>query len=144
MQKRYAFRLIISRLLVLLCTVLVGAAGYFVASGNPAVFSHSTLPLKNSGRTLTFDERVAYQRLIEEVYWRHRIWPRENAKAKPSLDEVMPAPQIETKVADYLRKSQVLEDYWQRPITAEQLQAEMDRMAKQTRQPDVLREFLKH
>ena len=49
--------------------------------------------------------------------------------------------QLEKKVSDYLRKSQALEDYWQRPITAEQLQAEMDRMAKHTRQPTVLREL---
>src|SRR5262249_4703288 len=31
--------------------------------------------------------------------------------------------------------------YWQRPITAEQLQTEMDRMAKDTKQPEVLREL---
>src|SRR5207248_5075916 len=41
-----------------------------------------------------------------------------------------------------LRKSQALGDYWQRPITADQLQAEMDRMAKHTKQPEVLRELL--
>ena len=29
-------------------------------------------------RSLTFEERVVYQRAIEEVYWRHRIWPEEN------------------------------------------------------------------
>src|SRR5205823_4728452 len=44
-------------------------------------------------------------------------------------------------VADYLRKSQALEDYWQRSITAEQLQAEMDRMAQHTKQPEILREL---
>jgi hypothetical protein len=33
--------------------------------------------------------------------------------------------QLEKKVADYLRKSQTLQNYWQRPLTAEQLQAEM-------------------
>jgi N-acetylneuraminic acid mutarotase len=49
--------------------------------------------------------------------------------------------QLEKKVADYLRKSQALEDYWQRPITAEQLKAEMDRMAEHTKQPEVLREI---
>src|ERR1044071_7682499 len=49
--------------------------------------------------------------------------------------------QLEKKVTDYLRKSQVLADYWQRPITAEQLQAEMDRMAQRTKQPEVLREL---
>src|SRR5215472_7403843 len=83
-------------------------------------------------RTLTFTDRVAYQRAIEEVYWRHRIWPKENPYPKPSLDSVMPQAQIEKKVADYLRNSQALEDYWQRPITAEQLQAEIDRIAKYT------------
>ena len=81
-------------------------------------------------RTLTFADRVAYQRAIEEVYWRHRIWPKANAGAKPPLDKVMSQAQIEKKVEDYLRDSQALEDYWQRPITPDQLQAEMDRMAQ--------------
>src|SRR5262249_42050621 len=54
---------------------------------------------------------------------------------------VMSEPQIEEKVAEYLRKSQALEDYWQRPITSEQLQAELDRMAKNTRQPEILHEL---
>ena len=49
--------------------------------------------------------------------------------------------QLENKVADYLRKSQAVEDYWQQPITPEQLQAEMDRMALDTKQPEVLREL---
>src|ERR1700750_2708938 len=87
--------------------------------------------------SLTFSERVAYQYAIEDVYWRHRIWPKERSDPKPSLNAVMSQVQLENKVADYLRKSQALED-WQRPITGEQLQAEMDRMAKHTRQPEVL------
>ena len=94
-----------------------------------------------SQRSLTFAERVAYQHAIEDVYWRHRIWPKERPDPKPSLDAVMSQAQLGKKVTDYLRKSQALEDYWQRPITAEQLQAEMDRMAKHTKQPDVLREL---
>jgi hypothetical protein len=92
-------------------------------------------------RTLTFAERVAYQRAIEDVYWRHRIWPKERPDAKPPLDAVMSQERLGKKVADYLRKSQALEDYWRRPITAEQLQTEMDRMAKRTKQPEVLREL---
>jgi hypothetical protein len=91
--------------------------------------------------TLTFAERVAYQRAIEEVYWRHRIWPKERPDSKPSLDAVMSQTQLEEKVADYLRESQMLEDYWQRPITPRQLQAEMDRIAQHTKQPQVLREI---
>ena len=49
--------------------------------------------------------------------------------------------QIEKKVEDYLRNSQALEDYWQRPITPDQLQAEMERIASHTKQPAVLREL---
>jgi Galactose oxidase, central domain len=90
---------------------------------------------------LTFEGRVAYQRAIEDVYWRHRIWPKERPDPKPSLDAVMSQAQLENKVAGYLCDSQALEDYWQRPITAEQLQAEMDRMARDTNQPEVLREL---
>ena len=49
--------------------------------------------------------------------------------------------QLENKVASYLRDSLALQDYGQHPITAEQLQAEMDRMARDTKQPQVLREL---
>jgi len=92
-------------------------------------------------RTLTFADRVAYQRAIEEVYWRHRIWPEANAGSKPPLDKVMSYEAIQKKVEDYLRDSQALEDYWQRPITPDQLQAEMERIASHTKQPEVLREL---
>jgi|SRR5437867_1710762 len=94
-----------------------------------------------SQRTLTFEERVAYQRAIEEVYWRHRLWPKERPDPKPSLDAVMSQEQLEKKVEDYLHNSQVLEDHWQQPITTDQLQAEMDRMAQNTKQPKVLQEL---
>jgi hypothetical protein len=55
---------------------------------------------------------VAYQRAIEDVYWRHRIWPAERPDPKPSLDAVMSQTQLEKKVTDYLRNSQTLENYW--------------------------------
>ena len=90
---------------------------------------------------LTFEDRVAAQRAIEEVYHRHRLWPKENPQPKPPLDEVMPEAAIRAKVEDYLRKSTALEVYWQRPVTPEQLQAEMERMAQGSKQPEVLREL---
>ncbi len=39
-------------------------------------------------RAFSFAERVAFQRAIEDVYWRHRIWPKENPDPKPELDTV--------------------------------------------------------
>jgi N-acetylneuraminic acid mutarotase len=101
----------------------------------------SATPSKQTQITLTFADRVAYQYAIEDVYWRHRIWPAANGTEKPSLDKVMSQGQIQKKVEDYLRDSQALEEYWQKPITPEQLQAEMERMAQNTKQPEVLREI---
>jgi len=104
-------------------------------------FFNSETAVNDSQRTLTFAERAAYQRAIEDVYWRHRIWPEGSATSKPLLNAVISQAQLEEKVEHYLRTSQALADYWQHPITSEQLQAEMDRMAKNTRQPDVLHEL---
>jgi hypothetical protein len=112
-----------------------------MVSGSLLSLFQTRAPSNPSQRALTFEERVAYQRAIEEVYWRHRIWPNERPNPKPALDAVMSQAQLEKKVADYLRNSQTVEDYWQRPITAEQLQAEMDRMAQHTKQPHILREL---
>jgi N-acetylneuraminic acid mutarotase len=115
--------------------------GCSVLSATLLGFFSPQASLKISERTLSFAERVSYQRAIEDVYWRHRIWPKKRRDPKPPLDSVMPQAQLEKKVADYLRKSQAVEDHWQCPITAEQLQAETDRMAANTKQPDVLREL---
>ena len=134
-----------SRLLVavLLCAGvggLVMARTSSTTAGKTASL-HSEAPANASQRALTFAERVSYQRAIEDVYWRHRIWPKENPNPKPSLDAVMTQAQVEDKVAEYLGNSQALGDYWKQPITAEQLQGEMDRMAQHTRQPEVLHEL---
>src|SRR5262245_16302021 len=114
---------------ILKLALLLCAAACSIVTGTLLGLVRPEAPSNLSQRTLTFAERVAYQRSIEEVYWRHRIWPKERSDPKPPLDAVMSWPQLEKKVADYLRKSQILADYWQRPITAEQLQAEMERMA---------------
>jgi hypothetical protein len=108
-------------LILLLCA---GASS--ILAGTLVAFLRPDVPAKISNTTFTFADRVAYQHAIEEVYWRHRIWPQERPDPKPSLDSVMPQAQLEKKVVDYLRNSQALEDYWQRPIAAEQLQAEME------------------
>jgi N-acetylneuraminic acid mutarotase len=89
----------------------------------------------------SFEERVAAQRVIEEVYWRHRVWPKENPRPKPSLSAMMSEAAIRDKVQDYLRKSNALEMLWKRPVSGAQLQAELDRMSSRTRDPQLLREL---
>ncbi len=91
-------------------------------------------------RTLGFEERVAYQRKIEEIYWRHRS-TTQSAGQTLSFAEAMPEAAIRMKVEDTLRKSAALAHYWNRPVTAAQLQAEVARIAARTRQPKVLAEL---
>ena len=77
--------------------ICIAAAGS-ILSGTLLAFFRPEASTKVSERTLTFPERVAYQRAIEDVYWRHRIWPARNTKPKPSLAEMMSAAQIAKKV----------------------------------------------
>jgi N-acetylneuraminic acid mutarotase len=126
---------------VLIAFLFCAGIACFMLTGATFAFLHPEVTAQIPQRALTLGERVAYQRAIEDVYWRHRIWPKERSDAKPSLDAVMPQAQIKKKVEDYLRDSQTVEDHWQKPITPEQLQAEMDRMAQHTKRPEVLREI---
>jgi len=114
---------------------------FLLATGTVMAFFGPQAPTKVLPGTLSFAERVAYQRAIEDVYWRHRIWPKENPNPKPSLDAVISQAQLEKKVEDYLLNSQAVEDYYKEPLSAGQLQGEMDRMAQHTRQPEVLRKL---
>ena len=108
-----------------------------ILSALTCLLAASALP----ARELSIDERVTAQKAIEQVYWNHRIWPKENPGPKPQLAAVMSDQAIRAKVDDYLRKSNALERFWQRPVTSEQLQAELDRMAKNTRDGATLQEL---
>jgi hypothetical protein len=99
---------------------------------SPSVFAN---------KPLTFEERVKVQEAIERVYYSHRIWPKENPQPKPAFEKMVTKEQIEAKVTDYLKKCSALETFWQRPIIASQLQAEMDRMAKGTKDAATLNEL---
>jgi hypothetical protein len=90
------------------------------ASISPSAHQSATSVSASANRSLSFADRVAYQTAIEDVYWRHRIWPKERHDPKPLLNAVMSQAQLERKVENYLRNSQVLEDHWQRPLTADQ------------------------
>src|SRR6266513_2381768 len=62
---------------------------------NGATYATAKLAAPSQSRQLFFEDRVAYQRAIEEVYWRHRIWPKQRPDPKPSLDTVMSESQLE-------------------------------------------------
>ena len=70
---------------------------------------------KVSRRSLTFAERVAYQRAIEGVYWRHRIWPKENSRPKPSIDAVISRMDLKRRLAIICRNRR----FWRAVGTAD-------------------------
>jgi len=72
----------------LLSCLIVGFTSGFNLPNRWSALSRSVLPgsmTKPATHTkmLTFANRVAYQRAIEEVYWRHRDWPATDGSAKP-------------------------------------------------------------
>ena len=100
-----------------------------------SIFAIAAVGLGSKDRSLSLEERVMYQKALEEVYWKHRIWPAENPTLKPGLQEVMPLISIRTKTEEYLHKSASLK------ITDRQLREEVERMARETNDPEMLREL---
>ncbi|ANM30623.1 hypothetical protein ABI59_15150 [Acidobacteria bacterium Mor1] len=100
-----------------------------------------TIQAGTATATLSFNERVEAWRAIEQVYWDARLWPETNPGPKPPLSEVLPDSALRERVRDSLRKSNALEALWNRPITHAQLQAELDRMVRSTRDPELLRQL---
>ena len=98
-------------------------------------------PEQSSSSRLSFEQRVEAQRAIERVYWKHRIWPPENAAEKPPLEKVLSDEALRARVTRSLKLSSALESVWGRPIGGDQLQAELRRMATASRAPELLREL---
>ncbi|MEW5987417.1 MAG: hypothetical protein AB1791_12350, partial [Chloroflexota bacterium] len=113
-------------LVILLLTVLVEAAW-------------AAEPVEQSARLFDLEARVACQTTIEAVFWQYRTWPAENPDPKPAFEQVAAPAAIQARVEESLRQSNALLALWQQPITGQMLQAEMSRMARETRQPEVLR-----
>src|SRR4030042_4168288 len=87
---------------------------------------YQAIPDKNNffisdGSGLTIEKRIECQRAIEQVYWHHRIWPKENKRPKPSLERIVTDDATRTKVEDILKKSNALEYYWGKPVTVKLL-----------------------
>ncbi|OGF61970.1 MAG: hypothetical protein A2Y62_20840 [Candidatus Fischerbacteria bacterium RBG_13_37_8] len=101
------------------------------------VFSTDVL----QARSLSYEERMQCKKIVERIYWEHRIWPKDNKTPKPLFENVMLEEILRSKVENDLRKSNVLYMYWQRPITGEQLQAEIERIAMQTKNPSLIKEI---
>src|SRR2546426_6443160 len=90
---------------------------------------------------LSIEQRVADLRVVEAVYWAHRIWPSVPPERKLVFDDVLPETLLRARVEDSLQKSAALRRFWNRSISPEDVQAEMNRMAAQSQDPALLREL---
>jgi len=81
----------------------------------------------NDNEHFTIENRINCQKVIEHVYYQHRIWPKENTGQKPSFESLMPKEVLVEKVIDTLEKTKALEYYWHYTISGEDLQAEINR-----------------
>jgi len=86
-------------------------------------------------RDLTFEARVRAQEAIDRVYYAHQIGKTE------SFEEAVPRAVLERKVRTYLKQTVALEDYWNTPVTGQMLARELERMQRETRMPERLREL---
>ncbi len=84
------------------------------------------------------ERRVDAHRAVEQVLWDHRVWPDSNPGPKPPLHSVLPDSALRARVDDVLRKSNALATLWKRPIGNLELQAELDRMVRGSRDPGAL------
>lgn len=113
----------------------LGLIGLLSALAAPAA------PAPAASAELGAAARVQCQRAIEQVYWSHTEWPRSADTPKPTLDEVMKDSVIRHKAEDGVRLSHLVQEYWGRPIGAAELQAELDRLVADTRNPEMLAEL---
>jgi hypothetical protein len=121
----------------------MGPQAFRVAVVAVVILGALSLGRADSGgtRSFSFDERIDAARAIERVYWTHRLWPSVNPGPKPPLEKVLSDATLRARVEDALRKSNAVATLWGRPITHLELQAEMDRMARETKDAGMLREL---
>ena len=95
----------------------------------------------HAGAAMTLEERIACREKVEDVYWAHRLWPSENQGPKPAREAVTPHAAIAARVEESLRYEAALGELWQEALSPQVIQAEMDREARASRDPAMLREL---
>ncbi|MCU0253703.1 MAG: MopE-related protein [Acidobacteria bacterium] len=103
----------------------------------------TTAPAVHGARELTLDERVDARWAIEQVFWNHRIWPAENPGPKPSLEQLVSKLALRARVERELEAAAATERSIGRAITSEELQDEVARMIRDSRDPEMLRELFR-
>lgn len=70
---------------------------------------------------MSFEERVACRRAVEDSLWTERVWPAENPGPKPALREVLSEDRLRELVRRDLAVTAALEKMWGITISSGQL-----------------------
>ncbi|OGF60100.1 MAG: hypothetical protein A2Y62_16795 [Candidatus Fischerbacteria bacterium RBG_13_37_8] len=87
------------------------------------------------------EQRIACQAAIEKVYYEHRIWPQQNEKLKPAFESMITKELLQSKVENYLKKTNALKEHWNEEITGQKLQNEIKRISMNTKNPQMLKQL---
>jgi hypothetical protein len=86
----------------------------------------------------TAEERIECATVLERHEWERRSWPEDNPGPKPSFDQVMPPEVVGQRVDDTIGWSNLLAERWGVVLDAEAMQWELDRMVRESRDPEAL------
>lgn len=87
------------------------------------------------------EDRVRATRALEAVRVRHRALAADPGTPVPSIDEAFPEEIARHHVEDSLRQSAALAERFGRPVTPGDIAGELARMARDTKNPERLREY---
>lgn len=100
---------------------------------------YSTATLSASAAPPTLPERIEAQRRVEQVYWSQRTWPADNPGPKPALAEVLDEATLARRAEQGVIESALLFERFGVRIETATLRGEIERMARDTQRPAVLR-----
>ena len=84
---------------------------------------------------------VACATTLKELQWSYNVWPKENKTEKPSFNTVVNEVQLYNQVITSLQKQTLLANQFGIEISKEMLQGELDRMARDSKDPRRLKEL---
>lgn len=87
------------------------------------------------------DNLVQCKTKLDELKWSHNLWPKENKTPKPPFSDIVKPDQIRKTVLESLKMEAVLLNTFNFEVTPAMLQHDLDRMAKNTKDPKRLKEL---
>lgn len=94
-----------------------------------------------AGEPADLETRVACKTALEDWRHGHRIWPDDNPNERPARSELLADAEIAVRAAVSLDREQRLARQYGWVIDQQQIQAELDRLARSTRLPGRLAEL---